>query len=248
MTGEPRRWARPLSEFVVIVVGVLVALGVDEWRANRAGRRLERDYVQRLQADLTRSREQLDLTLQRLAGAARNAQFITPYVAGAAPLPGDTITVVAALYRASRSLAWSAGTWLPRTTFLDLQTSGRIGLIRDPSVRAAIIDYYVQVDGLASNLDLLPSEYRDFVRRRLPAEVQRAIRMECSVFEPELRCAADLAAFNAASFLQEVRGNAELVGDLRLSHQQLEISVELLATVMAQTDSLASLLSAYGGP
>ena len=46
-----RRVTRFVSEFVVIVVGVLAALSVDSWRGNRTDRDLERRYLEQIVAD-----------------------------------------------------------------------------------------------------------------------------------------------------------------------------------------------------
>ena len=47
-------WSRALGEFLIIVVGVLAALAVDEWRGERESRKLESAYLARLQADIKR--------------------------------------------------------------------------------------------------------------------------------------------------------------------------------------------------
>jgi hypothetical protein len=39
-------------EFLVIILGVLVALGVDQWRESARDRQLEQEYLVRLVADL----------------------------------------------------------------------------------------------------------------------------------------------------------------------------------------------------
>lgn len=54
MSETSQKAKRLLSEFVIIVFGVLAALGVDEWRGIRQDRLAERQYVQRLIADLVR--------------------------------------------------------------------------------------------------------------------------------------------------------------------------------------------------
>ena len=46
-----RRVTRFVSEFAVIVVGVLAALSVDSWRENQADRGLERRYLEQIVAD-----------------------------------------------------------------------------------------------------------------------------------------------------------------------------------------------------
>ena len=45
-------WPRALGEFVVIVMGVLAALAVDEWRGDYEDRRTEIDYLDRLRVDI----------------------------------------------------------------------------------------------------------------------------------------------------------------------------------------------------
>jgi hypothetical protein len=54
MTGGIRRGVpiRAVSEFFVIVVGVLVALGVDSWASERADRTAEVEYLEQLATEL----------------------------------------------------------------------------------------------------------------------------------------------------------------------------------------------------
>lgn len=245
--SEPRSWQRLLSEFVVIVVGVLVALAVDEWRDTRSDRALERQYLDRLQGDLAQTRIRLDTIRLQLAGAVRNADFVEPYLWGRTRLPGDTSTVVAALYRASRSLAPDLANSLPRTTFLELQSTGRIGLIRSIPIRTAVQEYYTEVNSTAVNLALLPPDYRDFIRRQIPPGLQARIRSECPVYATadsgDLECRMPLGDFDAHRLLQEVAGDRGVAGDLNLSRQQLGIGVELLDLLLARTDSVLALLA-----
>ena len=53
MSAQPTKTVRrALLEFGLIVLGVLTALGVDEWRAGLEERALERSYLVRLEGDL----------------------------------------------------------------------------------------------------------------------------------------------------------------------------------------------------
>jgi len=244
--GQGKNGRRLFSEFLVIVLGVLVALFVDELRDVRADRGLEAQYLERLQGDLSRGRITLDTIRLQLAGASRNADLVGPYLLGGSEMPGDTSTVVAALYRASRSLAPGLGNSLPRTTFLELQATGRIGLIRSIEVRAALLEYYTEVDGRSVTLALLPREYRDFIRRRIPAALQLTVRSECSVFDTAygggLECGISLGDFDPRPLLRDVEGNATVAGDLNISRQQMAIGVGLLDALIERTDSLLNLL------
>jgi len=64
-SSHTKRW---LGEFAVIVLGVLVALAVDDWAQHRSDRDLERDLVERLKEDLVADAG--DLALAQ-AGVAR---------------------------------------------------------------------------------------------------------------------------------------------------------------------------------
>lgn len=247
---DPQNWKRLVGEFLVIVVGVLVALAVDEWRGARTDRALERQYLDRLQGDLVETRIRLDTARLQLAGAARNADFVEPYLWGRTGMPGDTSTVVAALYRATRSLAPDLANSLPRTTFLELQSTGRIGLIRSVPIRAAVQMYYTEVNAAAVNLSLLPREYRDFIRGWIPPALQSAIRSQCPVYATadaeDLECDVALGDFDARALLREMAGNTSVARSLNLSRQQLGIGVEVLVTLLAKTDSVLVLLNRSG--
>ena len=67
----PRRtawWPRAIAEFMVIVIGVLVALAVDRWNADQEDRRLEQTYLASLAADLEQASDFItEIMLPRLA-------------------------------------------------------------------------------------------------------------------------------------------------------------------------------------
>ena len=56
MSDVVRKLSRPsvflFSEFLIIVLGVLVALAVDNWNSNRMDLATERDYVERLAEEI----------------------------------------------------------------------------------------------------------------------------------------------------------------------------------------------------
>ena len=216
-------WTRLLSEFLVIVVGVLVALGFDEWGQARRDHALEQEYLVRIGHDLERGRINTDSVRLGHVGAARNADFVLPYLAGEAGIPGDTATTLAALYRASRSLSVAFATTFPRSTLSELLATG-------------------------ATLELLPREYRDFIRRRLPTALQLSVRSECPVYETAdggpLACEINLGTYDPGPLLREVSGNIELAGDLNFSRQQLAIGIGLTQALLVRTDSLIALIEA----
>ena len=128
-----------LAEFVVIVVGVLAALGVDQWRENRTDRAAEAHYVDRLISELA---SDSTLNTGAIGIGARKTAALTEVI--------DALSDSSAVRR-NPSLAWPdmgftyARPDLQTTTFDELRSSGGLALIRSEDLRYRIGDHYRQV-------------------------------------------------------------------------------------------------------
>lgn len=69
--GQRSRWF--LAEFVVIIMGVLVALAIDEWRGVQQAEAREQEYLLQLAADLQATREMFAQAAEDNARAERAA-------------------------------------------------------------------------------------------------------------------------------------------------------------------------------
>lgn len=59
------RWRWLFAELLIIVLGVLIALAIDEWRATTANAELEQQYLQQLIADLKSTENQMAAVAER---------------------------------------------------------------------------------------------------------------------------------------------------------------------------------------
>jgi len=126
------------SEFTVIFLGVLVALGVDQWWDVQQDRGLEQAYYDSLLEDLTRDTSEYRLSFEVMEVSAQIANEVLDTSLGLNNFAADGQR----LYRASflnfpqRSTA----------TIDELMTSGNLRLLRDDSIKAAMLAYYRNVD------------------------------------------------------------------------------------------------------
>ena len=131
--AEPTRL---VAEFLVIVIGVLVALGVDEWRENARDRASEAQYVERLISELVRDSSEMALAIR----------IGTRKVAGIDRVLGRLSD--AAWVRERPSAAFPDLTYayarpeLQTTTFDELRGAGGLSLIRDEELRFRIGHHY----------------------------------------------------------------------------------------------------------
>jgi len=126
------------SEFAVVFLGVLVALGVDQWWDIQQDRALEQAYYGSLLEDLMRDTSEYRTSFEVMEESAQIANEVLDASLGLDEFPANG----GRLYRASffnfpqRSTA----------TIDELMSSGNLRLLRDDSIKSAMLAYYRDVD------------------------------------------------------------------------------------------------------
>jgi hypothetical protein len=164
-------WRFLLGEFVVIVLGVLVALWVDQVRAARSDAALEVEYLQSFVIDLEADLAQFDSADAWSRRQERAAATVLALYNGV-----PTMQSVADLVSAVESAGWQYVPVVTRNTIDDLRSTGNLRLLRDPTVRRAISSYYTTVE----NVSVPVAAMRDRMWNEYDARVGQ-------VLEPGLR-------------------------------------------------------------
>lgn len=161
-----------VSELVIIILGVLIALAVDQWNDGRRERGLEAAYLEALEGDLrSDSVRYADLFLPALATKDSALSAIAPVIRGA-PLRGDTLAFLSTVALGGRLGSAQPTGLARRTTFDELIATGNLSLIRAPSLRAALVDHYNQDQIQASRLKARVPDYPMAVHAYYPAELR----------------------------------------------------------------------------
>lgn len=128
------------SEFVIVFVGVALALAADSWRESLSEKRLETDYLRRVVADLEMGFQSVSNNMVRVDQAGQAATRLRAYLNGKHVYADETgifLDITYAAETGGRGLAWPHA-----TTYEELVSTGRLNLISDPSLREAISRYY----------------------------------------------------------------------------------------------------------
>jgi hypothetical protein len=126
---------------VVIVVGVLVALGVEAGREARAERVREAAYLEQLGSDLAATAEALAEAIAEDERALGNAQSAIRGLASARVPAADSLRVWVAGATDGSSFHPTMG------TVRALVEGGEMRLVRDERVRRALLEYHGGVEG-----------------------------------------------------------------------------------------------------
>jgi hypothetical protein len=130
---KAQNWFAVAIDFVIVVVGVFIGIEVSNWNAARADRNREQVLIQRVAADFEAIESRL--SDNSLAAIDTVSEAITR-----ADAPGTAQEIDAfgdALHQVfnSRVPAWRSA------TFVEMQSSGDLNLLRNAPLKSALIQY-----------------------------------------------------------------------------------------------------------
>ena len=136
--GLTRYTKYALGEIVLVVVGILIALQINDWYQERLDRQTEGEYLISMKRDLTEDSRELraaiDGNSHLLTGLDRTLELLAE--------PRDDDTWRRDLYtHGLKYTYWFVVMEFSRLTMAQLQYSGGMRLIRDARVREAMVSY-----------------------------------------------------------------------------------------------------------
>lgn len=175
-TDGTARWF--LSETVVVVVGVLLALALNDYWIAREERQLELQYLQRLETDMTGDAGYInDFYKDRIALKLKSLNSIAPVIRGHSPLPDDLEEFLIDVSLGAIGGA-SPNRWVSSGTYNDLVSTGNLRLIADVNLRQEISRYYQWAEALLSRSRGRTTEYAAVVHSVFPSELRAEMTTE----------------------------------------------------------------------
>jgi hypothetical protein len=222
-------WFAVLTEFVIVVTGIIVAIQLDNWNEDRLKAERAVEYRARLVEDL-----RYDLTVMK----RRNEYFedVLEFAVEAEaalsdkePVHGQSPwEVVRAAYQAGQAWPFS----IFGATYRELQSAGELDLIGGAETMTLLSEYYD--NGSFQYASAVPrSPYRDMIRGRLPYSLVRYIAVSCEVSlttnTQELQhCAEPEDTSDLAAIVMDLKRDPSVLRALRTQMSQLRLQRELL--------------------
>ena len=158
-----------LVEFLIVVAGILVALGVDQWRSDRQELRIAEEHL----SDVAEEVHQNLCTIHRIQVRAMERKFAS--LQTAISFLGDPAAPVAdpaALIEAFATSVQRSRPWIVDNQYQALQNSGDIRLVRRLLPDSAISAIYEAPNVLFPQVDRLQGAYPVVVSGLVPAQLQ----------------------------------------------------------------------------
>jgi hypothetical protein len=243
-------WFGAAIEVLIVIVGILVALQVSNWNADRQERQLARAYAQRLHQELQSDLRNLTLTQafwQKVADyqAAASTHAETGAFAG-----GSAWKTLLAYYQSSQLRPLE----LEDTTFTELRYAGELRLLSDGTLSKGLADYYRQTGtGMTGEILRHAPAYRMRIRGLTPYTVQEYIWAKCwrqrEYADQELiDCPSPIGEAEAAAIVAGFRDDATLLQELRFWRAQMHVSMQIVGGMEAQARALDARVVALPAP
>lgn len=159
-------WRRASTEFVVIVIGVLVALAVDQWRNENEERRMEAEYLARIKEDLRADIDGFHELEEIFAIKAHTTRSLRDHPDSdlLSQSPTDLL----------QNLVFSGFVAFPdsiSTTFDELMSTGRFALIQNVNQRDALSQYYSGFEHISEIMFEPTGDYKQVLWESFPGEL-----------------------------------------------------------------------------
>lgn len=223
-------WKYAIGEILLIAIGVLIALAVDGWRDYRAERKLESEYLDRIENDLRSSLNTWESHAARLESAIELLEHLR---GGRLDFIGtDNAAEVWNDYMVSH---WFAPPAIRSSAFEELVSTGRLSIIEDVQLRDSISSFYTEYSSVAEmSAQMVDHSYTRFSRVVVPFELFHA---------GQVRREFDAASMRAA--FEDLRTRAEFAD---LSNAQLTThlgNIQFMQMYKRAANSLLIEISSY---
>ncbi len=208
-------WPYAVGELLIVTMGVLIALAINEWNSDRLERAEEVLIVERLVSDLQSDLRGYERGLEFLPQKEESLRRLYSVLMSADSRPRDLTRFLQDVIHGS-NYGWNQYR-ASRTTFDELLGSGKLGLIRSADARTAIGEYYELDKGVHDRIDERETEYPRISYQLVPRATE--LELDPSLDDEQIE---SLAAGVFESTLRE-----HVIGEINFARFVRERFVEL---------------------
>jgi hypothetical protein len=166
-----------LAELILIGAGVLLALAVDGWNDSRLDGIEEAGYLDRIRAELEDDTTHFNFILGSIDSKEASLLRLRSLLESSVPIPPDSGQFLDDLGQ-SANFGWNVGPLTRSASYEDLRSSGKLGLIRNPALRLAMVRYYSVAEGEDRRMEARKTAYPMLAYRVVPRRTEYSPELE----------------------------------------------------------------------
>jgi hypothetical protein len=138
-----------IGEIILVVIGILIALSINNWNEEQKKRSLEEDYYCKLLEDLNQDAIEIKNQIETNAVRIKNSNILISILQKPNFTQKEVVdAMVGSVFQTSYTFKPSLA------AFEDIKSSGNLGLLKDLKIKKQLISYYTFLDGLIDVIDV----------------------------------------------------------------------------------------------
>ncbi len=134
-TGKYFKYA--IGEIILVVIGILIALQINNWNENRKERSNELKILNTLNAEFTRNGNTLDSLLLQLKGIEQSLSFVLQKIEPYPKINFTAIELDSILYNSFDNPVWKRSEY----TLRNLESSGKLSALSNEDLRSKLYEW-----------------------------------------------------------------------------------------------------------
>ena len=221
---KEHRWSAVAIDFVVVVVGIILALQLNLWAENRKDQALESVYLRRLIEDLAIEQKSMEAAEGFARARIEAVRWLDRLAADPSAAGEDPAKVSWAVETAS----WRSFPQINAFVYHELQSTGRLTLLRSERLRRSLSEHYAALQHDARVGEDLAAQHRFDAATAglLHVDELEAIELVAGDYR-QLKVAPERAFAVAQAFAQRPAAVAELPGLVQFHTFNLRVIAEM---------------------
>ncbi len=228
-TGKYFKYA--IGEIVLVVIGILIALSINNWNESRKEQEKEFAYLERLEENLSSDITQLDLNIDFYELVFNYGNLALAYSNGEDIQSKNNWEILVSFFHASQ--IWPL---IPiSSTYEELKSSGELSLIQSVTLRNNLSYYHGGGLQRYNHTVGIKPPYRKMVRGLIPSKIQNYMWDNCHVTINDAQILKDCNPFiseeESKQILESLINNSDLLEELRYYMSGIKVG---LTTIIEQ--------------
>ncbi len=227
-----------IGEIVLVVIGILIALQINNWNEYRKERFKEKAYLSRLKEDLTFDKKVIELNKYFYQDVFVAGSLVLSHAEGENNITASNWDILTAYFHASQ--IWPM--LMKSSTFEELKSSGELSLIRNIVLRNRLPFYHGSgLRRYEQTMGINPP-YRKMVRGLIPSKIQNYMWENCHVTEGDnqilQKCDPFINEKEAEVLIVGLSRNSKLIEELRFYMSNIKVGQATLIEQEKLCDAL----------
>lgn len=153
-----------IGEIILVVIGILLALQINNWNQDRLDKNIERNYLSSLQKEIQNDTLEISKIIGSYKKRRQGLIVGRKYYQGSYEVK-DTIDFIDKI--TGSNMGWNYIWTVNTNVYNELQSTGNFRIIRDSELRQEIAKYYTRLYLAQKISDDYESNYRKFIQASL---------------------------------------------------------------------------------